>query len=491
MSEEKNSRPSSEEEPDRSSKDLQASSMDDFYTDEEPAEKETSVSAALFDTDLDSYQVEKARQAVKEHPFRDAVEITARKAPEKTEEPEESEDPEEEKKEAAPAAKEETRKPHGLFQYGVALIGISLIILFFSLAINGIQSVSSKNLTYTLRGKSVLTLSAENAEVWTCGDRIVTFDQNQISAYDLKKKQIWTSTASMTFPRVFASAKYAAMCDIGSSGIVMVDQEGIVYRKNSSEQLPIITGYLTDSGYLALVCGTEASQQIQIYSPDGGLLLKRSTDGLTDGFPNAVALTEEADTLAVASIQYSGSSCSSQVTFFDLRASGSTLKDAVNANYAYPDSIVYTIYTTEKGGMISVSDNKIVSYTRGSVWKEKRKENLKNRTLQLSSSRSMTAILFGMELTPVASGLENKVIVCGPEGEILRTLDEEFDYLQVCGSNLIYSTDNKLYCMDTKGKVQWTYDLSVQPLHVYVMGDAVLLRGKDGLQIMNVVPVEE
>lgn len=384
--------------------------------------------------------------------------------------------------------KKDRRMKAGLFQYGAAAFGITLIALVFILLINVVGSFSSDPLNYTLKRAGEIAL-ADSAQVWIKDQTIVTADANSVNAYNVQRSLLWNYNCALGDPRMTSNDQYAVLYDAAGTDYILMNQSGVLYSHSSDGRMPILKASVTRNGYTVLICGNDETQQLQLYSPSGDLLLRRSTKQDSSGVLLDAFMTDDGKHLVTLSLQYSDSSAGSQVTVFNLNQVGDGFSDTINSNFVFDDTLLFALIPMSRGTVV-LGDNRILGYASGNTWKENWNERLTNRVTAFSASSEALALTFGNELTPVSSGLEGKTLVYTYGGDLRRNPEEGISYFQVDEKFEVYQQNGIYYCTNSKEKKFWTYAAEDDIRKVYQCGEQWILQTPDALKIMNLSALE-
>ncbi|RRD95119.1 hypothetical protein EII17_04935 [Clostridiales bacterium COT073_COT-073] len=101
----------------------------------------------------------------------------------------------------------------------------------------------------------------------------------------------WTKPYQMLSPTLKNAGDYFVVADILGHDAFIFHKSG--FMANVRENLPIISAWINDEGQIALILESDLENRIKIYGKDGVPLIERGSVLSQDGYPVALALSDD------------------------------------------------------------------------------------------------------------------------------------------------------------------------------------------------------
>lgn len=316
---------------------------------------------------------------------------------------------------------------------------------------------------YTLDPIVNVKTHGEETFAWVKDGAYVLGTADDLRGYDADRKLVWNEGAKFNQPMWLTQTNCAAVVDIGGTDAIVLDQNGIRYRVALKEQLQIMTAALNEKGEIILVCqSNKGSQRLLLYDAAGNPLLERITTADADGFPLALAYSDDSETLVTAYVAYETTTLKTVITFFDLTLQDGEVVDKIRSNYTYDVQVPKQILLTDNA-CYCVLDSEILFFdARGR--QQLAKIDVLNEMAHCAAGDDFLAVLFGRELSHNGSTLQDHVVIFAADGrELLTIADADGDFLAAGGTQIVYGTKDQYVCVNKHSEVQWSI-MSAQPL---------------------------
>ena len=335
----------------------------------------------------------------------------------------------------------------------VALLIVLIIIMFSDRLYNQVEGRASYTLTKT---STQVEFAEGNVNIGMYGSQLLRCSQDGIQAVTERGTVVWDIPFTMSAPKMNIAGDYISVADqLGMT--LMVINNGVVSTEVSTES-NILMSALNAQGQSAVVLAAKDGHIVNLYGPDGSLLMQRRTFQISDGIPIAVALSENGTRMATVYVNYTGTVLKSIITVFDLTESGSLLVDRVVGSVSYDEIVISDLKFV--GNRLFFAGSELIGAvtTREGVEKEW-ETKLSYRLEALVMEEDDVASLYGEGLAGTAERIDQNIVVYNYSGNIISSLyDQDASYLGACDDTIIVGMGRSYMGLSSSGAVKWTMD---------------------------------
>lgn len=243
--------------------------------------------------------------------------------------------------------------------------GRILKLLFFTVAI--ILSVWSlyylwdnSSYSYYSEVSSYPRFSSSNSICVNHNGRVLTYSKDGINSMDAKGVVIWNETYEMQNPLVEVNKNAVAVGDYGGHVIYVLDEKGKVGEIDTN--LPIRDFCISENGVVAAILEDQKATKLNLYDSKGKILVESESYMNQNGYPVAVALSENAEVMEVSYLQVDSSKVTSHVAFYNFSEVGQNKVDRLVSGRAYEETVIPYVGFFEDGGSFAVGSGRIIFY---------------------------------------------------------------------------------------------------------------------------------
>ena len=243
--------------------------------------------------------------------------------------------------------------------------GRILKLLFFTVAI--ILSVWSlyylwdnSSYSYYSEVSSYPRFSSSNSICVNHNGRVLTYSKDGINSMDAKGVVIWNETYEMQNPLVEVNKNAVAVGDYGGHVIYVLDEKGKVGEIDTN--LPIRDFCISENGVVAAILEDQKATKLNLYDSKGEILVESESYMNQNGYPVAVALSENAEVMEVSYLQVDSSKVTSHVAFYNFSEVGQNKVDRLVSGRAYEETVIPYVGFFEDGGSFAVGSGRIIFY---------------------------------------------------------------------------------------------------------------------------------
>jgi hypothetical protein len=189
---------------------------------------------------------------------------------------------------------------------------------------------------------------------------IIRYSNDGIVYMDSENEYIWNQSFEMTAPKISICENYLVVYDQGGLDIYIMDDSGL--RKQIETTLPIQTVCVANQGSIAVLMKDSSVSYVKLYDRKGNELANGAFYRDKGGFPIDIALSADAQKLAVDMVDVSDGNVKSTITFYNF---GSVGQNEINNNvgtYSYFDMLIPEIEYVSEDRMVAIGDTEIVVF---------------------------------------------------------------------------------------------------------------------------------
>lgn len=202
--------------------------------------------------------------------------------------------------------------------------------------------------------------SSSNSICVNHNGRVLTYSKDGINSMDAKGVVIWNETYEMQNPLVEVNKNAVAVGDYGGHVIYVLDEKGKVGEIDTN--LPIRDFCISENGIVAAILEDQKATKLNLYDSKGKILVESESYMNQNGYPVAVALSENAEVMEVSYLQVDSSKVTSHVAFYNFSEVGQNKVDRLVSGRAYEQTVIPYVGFFEDGGSFAVGSGRIIFY---------------------------------------------------------------------------------------------------------------------------------
>lgn len=202
--------------------------------------------------------------------------------------------------------------------------------------------------------------SSSNSICVNHNGRVLTYSKDGINSMDAKGVVIWNETYEMQNPLVEVNKNAVAVGDYGGHVIYVLDEKGKVGEIDTN--LPIRDFCISENGIVAAILEDQKATKLNLYDSKGKILVESESYMNQNGYPVAVALSENAEVMEVSYLQVDSSKVTSHVAFYNFSEVGQNKVDRLVSGRAYEETVIPYVGFFEDGGSFAVGSGRIIFY---------------------------------------------------------------------------------------------------------------------------------
>lgn len=201
---------------------------------------------------------------------------------------------------------------------------------------------------------------SEAAEYLEFQGNVLQYTQDGAVYSDLSGNVIWNQTYEMETPRITLCEEYLAIYEQGGTRIFIMDlkgQQGSIYTT-----IPIQRVSIAAQGTVAVLMEDSGTSHLRMYQKDGKQLAAGELHIENSGYPLDIALSNDAQKLAVSMLDISAGTVGSTVVFYNYGTVGQNEIDNIVGSYSYANMVIPRIRFVSNDRLLAFGDTKVLIY---------------------------------------------------------------------------------------------------------------------------------
>ncbi len=308
-------------------------------------------------------------------------------------------------------------------------------------------------------------------------DGIVRYNRDGVTFLNNKNEEQWMQPTQLQNPVIVKKEHSFAVADNGGNSILVFSEEGL--KGEIETTLPIEKIAESDQGIVSVVLRDETTPKIITYDATGNILAELQISQGTTGYPTAMEISDDGNTLGVSYLSVSTTGVTSRVVYYNFGEEGQDKPDNIVSSTEYDNTIMAEMFFMGGSRCAAVGDNSFVIY-RGSDVPEPEKEIVLDQEIQ-SVFHSDEYIGFVL-LNQQKSGYELRIYNRLGEQVLSRELPGKYENAKIDGDEIILFEGDRCCIVTVTGIIKYEGELSVEALEIF---------GAFGLNRYYVMSVDE
>ena len=189
---------------------------------------------------------------------------------------------------------------------------------------------------------------------------------------------VWNYPLSCSDPFVETSSKYALLGEKGGNRLTLYDAQGMV--KEYTLNYPVVQADVSAGGYIEVILRGNNSNYVQVYDPEGNMVVDMRSSIDDNGYPVAAAISPDNVWLAVSYCVISGMEQSTRIVFYDLSRhiqNNEAEELSIEEGFNYKDIFMPRLTFVDDNIMAAIGDGMTCYYKVGAQAREFKKVTFK------------------------------------------------------------------------------------------------------------------
>ena len=293
-------------------------------------------------------------------------------------------------------------------------------------------------------------------------DGIVRYNRDGVAFLNKKNEEQWMQSAQIQNPVIVVKGDSFAVADNGGNNILVFSEEGL--KGEIETTMPIEKIDLSDQGIVSVLLRNETAPSIITYDATGNILAEMQVSLGTTGYPTAMEMSDDGNTLAVSYLFLQGTAVKSRVVYYNFGEAGQSKTDNIVSSEEYDNTIMGEIFFMGGGRSVVVGDNSFVIY-RGTD------EPVMEETITLDqeiqsvfhSDEYIGFVLLNREKSGYELRLYNRI----GEQMISRAIPGKYNNVKIDGDEVIMYDGDRCCIVTVTGIIKYEGSLDVEALEIF------------------------
>lgn len=341
----------------------------------------------------------------------------------------------------------------------IAGIGVVIILLIISLV--NMYSTGQQYSSYDVV-KSATREDTQGANYFAYGNGYIRYSNDGIAYFDKSGTPIWNQTYEINRAQVKVCGDYIAVGDISGHNIFIFNKTGL--QGTIDAALTITEIDVASQGVVAVALEDGNTNYINMYDVLGTKLLTVKTMLQSDGYPLAMALSNDGTKLAVAYVSIGGEKLETKLTFYNFSEVGQNYTERVVGGFNQEEKLIGRVDFVDNDTVLAVGEDSIQIYNI-----RKAPELLK----EIRVEQEIRKVFFndqyvGLIFNNTESGEKYRLEVYDLNGvkQQVYNYDEEYRKFEFHGKQILLYNEKRFTLMNVSGKIQYNgvFDIAVDAI---------------------------
>ena len=291
---------------------------------------------------------------------------------------------------------------------------------------------------------------------------IVRYNRDGVAFLNNKNEEQWIQPTQLQNPVITVKEEPFAVADNGGNNILVFSEEGL--RGEIETTLPIEKISISDQGIVSVLMRNGSTPSIITYDAAGNILAEIQITQGTMGYPTAMEMSDDGNTLAVSYLYLDGVNIKSRVIYYNFGEAGQENADKIVSSEEYDNTVMADIFFMGGGRSVAVGDNSFVIY-RGTDTPQPEKTIVIDQEIQsvFHSDQYIGFILLNQEKSGYEVRLYNRI----GEQLISREIPGNYSNVKMDGDEIIMFEGSRCCIVTATGIIKYDGNLDVDALEIF------------------------
>ena len=293
-------------------------------------------------------------------------------------------------------------------------------------------------------------------------DGIVRYNRDGVSFLNKKNEELWMQPTQLQNPVIVVKDKAFAVADNGGNSILVFSEDGLTGEIETT--LPVERISISDQGIVSVILRNENTPEIITYDAAGNILAEMQISPGNSGYPTALEMSDDGNTLAVSYLSVSGTGMKSRLVYYNFGEAGQDRSDNIVFSEDYNDTVFGEIFFMGGGRSVAVADRGF-QIIRGTDKPElDRRIPLEQEIQSVFHSDEYIGFIL---LNEQKSGYELRLYNRIGEQMISRELPGKYSHAQIDGDEIFLYDGDQCCIVTATGIIKYQGDLAVEALEIF------------------------
>ncbi|HIS07617.1 MAG TPA: hypothetical protein IAC99_08120 [Candidatus Choladocola avistercoris] len=293
-------------------------------------------------------------------------------------------------------------------------------------------------------------------------DGIVRYNRDGVSFLNKKNEELWMQPTQLQNPVIVVKDKAFAVADNGGNSILVFSEDGLTGEIETT--LPVERISISDQGIVSVILRNENTPEIITYDAAGNILAEMQISPGNSGYPTALEMSDDGNTLAVSYLSVSGTGMKSRLVYYNFGEAGQDRSDNIVFSEDYNDTVFGEIFFMGGGRSVAVADRGF-QIIRGTDKPElDRRIPLEQEIQSVFHSDEYIGFIL---LNEQKSGYELRLYNRIGEQMISRELPGKYSHAKIDGDEIFLYDGDQCCIVTATGIIKYQGDLAVEALEIF------------------------
>lgn len=339
---------------------------------------------------------------------------------------------------------------------------IAVVLILVLLAVCGTYILMKNQVYGKVHTSSQYLTNLTDSSNYACfSDGIVRYNRDGVVFLNKKNEEQWIQPTQLQNPEIVVSDEAFAVADDGGNNILVFSENGL--KGEIETTLPIEKFAVSDQGIVSVILKDAASPRIMMYDATGNVLVEQQISISSLGYPVALALSGNGETLAVSYLKTQGTTITSSVIYYNFGEKGKEKQDNIVMSEEYKNSVIADIFFMGEDRSVVVGDHSFTIY-KGNEEPEKAKEVELDQEIQ-SVSHSDQYIGFVL-LNKEKSGYELDLYNKSGDCFLAKDIPGKFSNVKIEDDEIIMYDGSRCCIVTSNGIIKFNGDVGMEVLEI-------------------------
>lgn len=233
---------------------------------------------------------------------------------------------------------------------------VTVIVILLLLGAAGIYFELKEYKNYEVRSE-IERSDSEATKYEKFSGNILRYNNDGAFCADMSDNLIWNQAYEMQNPMADICADYVAIADRQGTQIYIMNTTGVQGEIETSK--PIEAVCVANQGIVAVLTQEDGTSYLEVYNKDGESLASGEIHVENSGYPLDIALSNDANKLAVSILDISKGKAKTTIAFYNFGSVGQNEIDNIVGSYSYANTIIPDIDFVTNDRMIAFGDTQV------------------------------------------------------------------------------------------------------------------------------------
>lgn len=291
---------------------------------------------------------------------------------------------------------------------------------------------------------------------------IVRYNRDGVSLLNKKNEEIWIQPTQLQNPFIVVKENAFVVADNGGNSILIFSEDGLTGEVETTRPIERIT--ISDQGIVSAVLRNENTPEIITYDAAGNILAEMQISPSQTGYPTAMELSDDGNTLAVSYLSVSGSGMKSRLIYYNFGQAGQDKPDNIVFSEEYDDTVFGEIFFMGSDRSVAVGDRGFQIIKGIDEPKQEQTIELDQEIQSVFHSDQYIGFIL---LNDQKSGYELRLYNRIGEQMISQALPGKYANAKIVGEEVILYDGDQCCIVTATGIVKYKGELSVEALEIF------------------------